>query len=120
MPGSTSGDRSATPGEPPPEPRGLRNLRRLVTLLTATLIIGVIIVVGLLVIRLAALSPDAVPALPAGVALPAGESARAVTFGTGWVAVVTADAGGAERIRVFDAGSGAERAAVVIGTAPQQ
>ena len=119
MPGSTSGDRRGTPGEPPPEPRGLRNLRRLVTLLTATLILGVIVVVGLLVIRLAALSPGAVPALPAGVALPAGESARAVTFGTGWVAVVTADAGGVERIRVFDA-AGAERAAVVIGTLPQR
>lgn len=88
------------------------------TLLTATLILGVIVIVGLLVIRLAALSPTTGPALPAGLALPAGESARAVTFGTGWVAVVTVDAAGAERIRVLDAATGAERASVAIDAVP--
>ena len=101
----------------PPEPRGLRALRRLVTVLTATLILGVITVVGLLVIRLWALSPAPAPALPPEIALPAGETARAVTFGTGWVAVVTVDATGAERIRVLDAATGAERGVLAIGGA---
>jgi len=107
----------ATPGgigEDVPEPPALRRLRRLVTLLTATLILGVITVVALLVIRLAALRPAGPPALPAAIALPAGESARAVTLGTGWVAVVTVDAAGVERIRVADAATGAELAAVEI------
>lgn len=118
MAGLTSGEPGAETGPEPPEPRGLRALRRLVTLLTATLILGVITVVGLLVIRLWALSPTPAPALPAEIALPAGETARAVTFGTGWVAVVTADEGGAERIRVLDAGTGAERAVLAIPAAP--
>ena len=40
-----------------PEPPRLRRLRRLVTALTVTLIVGVITIVGLLVIRLSALAP---------------------------------------------------------------
>lgn len=98
-----------TPGvgdEDIPEPPRLRRLRRLVTVLTATLIIGVITVVGLLVIRLWSFDPTPPPALPAAVALPAGESARAVTMGTGWIAVVTVDGGGRERIRMIDATTG--------------
>ena len=83
-----------------PEPPALRRLRRLVTTLTAVLILGVITVVGLLVIRLAQLRPSQ-PALPAALSLPAGETPGAVTFGTGWVAVVTRDAEGRERIRVM-------------------
>jgi hypothetical protein len=104
------------PGEEEyPEPRRLRQLRRLVTALTATLIAGVIAIVVLLVIRLGSLG--APPALPPELALPAGESARAVTLGGGWVAVVTVDRAGRERIRVLDAVTGAERAVVEIAPA---
>jgi hypothetical protein len=103
-----------TPGDEDfPEPPRLRRLRLLVTLLTVTLIAGVIAIVALLVIRLSAL-PSA-PPLPAEIDLPAGESARAVTFGEGWLAVVTVDAAGRERIRVLDAASGAERAVTEVG-----
>jgi hypothetical protein len=109
-----SGSTSRRDGGDPSEPLGLRRLRRLVTALTAVLIFGVITVVGLLVIRLAALAPAAPPALPPAVALPAGERAGAVTFGAGWAAVVTTDAAGVERIRVYDADSGAERASLVL------
>lgn len=101
-----------------PEPPGLRRLRRLVTALTATLIVGVITVVALLVIRLAALTPTPAPGLPSTVALPAGERARAVTFGAGWIAVVTEDDAGRERIRVLDAATGAARALVEIAPDP--
>jgi hypothetical protein len=105
-----------TPGDEDfPEPPRLRRLRRLVTLLTVTLIVGVIAIVGLLVIRLSALAPD--PSLPAEIALPAGESARAVTLGDGWLAVVTVDAAGRERIRVLDRATGAERAVTEIAPA---
>ena len=90
----------------------MRLLRRMVLALTATLIAGVIAIVGLLVIRLQA-APTPV-ALPQEVRLPAGESARAVTLGSDWVAVVTVDPAGQERIRVLDRGSGVERAEVEI------
>jgi hypothetical protein len=106
----------STPGDDDfPEPPRLRRLRRLVTLLTATLIVGVITTVGLLVIRLSALAPA--PAPPAEIVLPAGESARAVTFGEGWLAVVTVDGAGRERIRVLDRATGAERAVTEIAPA---
>jgi hypothetical protein len=95
-----------------PEPRRLRQLRRLVTALTATLIAGVITVVALLVIRLAPLTRP--PELPASLPLPRGESARAVTFGSDWIAVVTADASGRERIRVLDRATGAARGVMEI------
>ena len=84
----------------------------MVLALTATLIAGVIAIVGLLVIRLQAM--PAPLALPPEVRLPAGESARAVTLGSDWLAVVTVDATGQERIRVLDRASGAERAGVKI------
>lgn len=90
-----------------PEPRRLRQLRRLVTALTATLIAGIVAIVALLALRLAPLSRPL--ELPPAVTLPAGESARAVTLGTGWLAVVTVDAAGRERIRVLDRATGAER-----------
>lgn len=91
-----------------PEPRRLRQLRHLVTALTLTLIVGVITVVGLLVIRLNALTPPPVT-LPETLRLPEGESARAVTLGSDWLAVVTVDAAGRERIRVLDRATGATR-----------
>lgn len=88
----------------------------MVLALTATLIAGVIAIVLLLVIRLQAV--PAPVALPAEVRLPAGESPRAVTMGSDWLAVVTVDAAGQERIRVLDRASGAERA--VVGIAPRE
>lgn len=60
-----------------------------------TMIGGVIAMVSLLVTRL----PNArdVPALPANLAMPAGATAQAVTFGAGWIAVVSQD----NRILIF-------------------
>lgn len=95
-----------------PEPRRLRQLRWLVNALTLTLIVGFLVIVATLVIRLGGGPP--LPVLPEAVALPPGENARAVTFGAGWVAVVTVDAAGVERIRVWDSASGTERASLVI------
>lgn len=97
-----------------PEPRRLRQLRRLVTVLTATLILGVITIVALLVIRLSAIG--SAPEVPAGLALPSGETAQAVTMGKGWVAVVTVDAAGRQRIRVLDATTGEAMAVTEIVT----
>lgn len=68
-----------------PEPANLRFLRRLVTVLTATMLLGVVVVVALLVTRLSGDGPD----LPDRVTLPAGAQALAFTRGDTWFAVVT-------------------------------
>ena len=61
----------------PSEPPNIKFLRRLVTVLTATMIFGLLVVIGLLVIRFSNKSPD----LPASITLPDGE--KAVTFTQG-------------------------------------
>ena len=78
-----------TPLIEPELPPSLRFLKHLVTLLTITMIVGVITVVALLVTRLPQVAAG--PALPTSLTLPAGVQARAVTMGTGWIAVVTSD-----------------------------
>lgn len=95
---------------PSPEPANLRFLRRLVTVLTAVMILGIAAVVGLLVLRL---STPPRPMLPETVALPDGVRAEAVTFGAGWYAVVT----DADTILIFDSATGALRQSVEIAPA---
>jgi Flp pilus assembly protein protease CpaA len=85
-----------TPLDEPELPPSLRLLKRLVTVLTVTMIVGVITVVGLLVTRMPQF--NAQPDLPATLTLPDGAMASAVTMGTGWIAVVTTD----NRIMIFD------------------
>lgn len=65
------------------------------------MVCGVVAIVALLVIRLSNTGPQ----LPENVALPAGVSARAVTFGEGWIAVVTED----DRILILNSLSGSVR-----------
>jgi Flp pilus assembly protein protease CpaA len=81
----------------PALPPSLRFLKWLVILLTLTMIGGVITVVGLLVTRMPQAFSAPAPALPEGFSLPEGAEAEAVTFGTGWIAVVTTD----DRILIF-------------------
>jgi len=75
----------------------LRLLKWLVIVLTLTMIGGVITVVGLIVTRMPQAFVAPAPSLPDGFALPQGTEAAAVTFGTGWLAVVTTD----NRILIF-------------------
>jgi hypothetical protein len=96
----------------PPEPPRLRQLRWLVNALMLTLIAGVITIVVLLVIRLGPFQPD--PGLPPQVSVPEGEAVQAVTLGSDWVAVVTRDGAGRERVRVLDRLTGAERGTMEI------
>ncbi len=70
------------------------------TALTGTMIVGVLAIVVLLVIRLQTPAP---PNLPAEITLPDGAAAEAVTFGQGWIGVVTDDG----RFLVLDPSSGA-------------
>ncbi len=76
-------------------------LRRLVTVLTATMIFGLLVVIGLLVIRFWSTEP----VLPDVITLPDGEKVQAFTQGTTWYAVVTED----NEILIFDRMTGALR-----------
>ncbi|MGO4907037.1 DUF6476 family protein [Pseudorhodobacter sp. W20_MBD10_FR17] len=86
---------------PAPEglPPSLRFLKGLVIVLTLTMIIGVITVVAVLVTRMqhGFSTQTTLPTLPDTIHLPDGAKPQAITFGAGWVAVVTHD----NRILVF-------------------
>ncbi|WP_068245669.1 DUF6476 family protein [Tritonibacter horizontis] len=90
------------------EPAQLRFLRRLVTTLTVIMVGGVLVVIALLVIRLS--DGKTTPLLPQQISLPDGATARAVTFGPGWIAVVTTD----DRILILDGETGDIRQEVTI------
>ena len=92
----------------PVEPANLRFLRRLVTVLTAVMICGLLVIIGLFVTRLGRL-PDPL-ALPDAIALPDGTRATAFTQAADWYAVVT-DAG---QILIFDRATGSLRQTVDI------
>lgn len=84
-------------------PPSLRLLKGLVIVLMVTMIAGLIAIVALLVIRMPGGNADLV--VPAGLKLPAGETAQAITRGKGWIAVVTTSG----EILVFDGKTGALR-----------
>ena len=69
-----------------PDARTLRYLKVLVTVLTTTMILGFLTIVGLFVMRF---SEFGRVELPDSIALPAGASAAAFTQGDNWFAVVT-------------------------------
>ena len=71
-------------------PPSLRLLKALVIVLTLTMIGGVITVVALIVTRMPT-AFQARPTVPDTLKLPAGAEAQAVTFGKGWIGVVTKD-----------------------------
>ena len=96
----------------PPEPGNLRFLRLLVTVLTATMIVGMATVVTLLVLRFNTPAPAAPQMFPASITLPDGAIATAFTAGDGWYAVVTDQS----TLLIFDAETGALRQTVPIAT----
>ena len=83
-----------------PDERRLRWLARLVTVLTAVMIAGVVAIVALLVTRLG--QTPALP-LPEEIALPEGARALSVTVGPDWYLVATQDG----RLLAYDRGTGA-------------
>lgn len=98
-----------TPGDPAPAPlpATVRILQWLVIGLTASLIIGVITMVTVLVIRL---PRPATPPVPEELALPAGAVALSFSQGRDWVAVTTTD----DRILIYDRNSGALRQTLIV------
>ncbi|HKL46107.1 MAG TPA: DUF6476 family protein [Roseovarius sp.] len=95
---------------PPVSPATLKFLARLVTVLTATMIVGVVVIVALLVIRFSGDERTQPLTLPDSITLPAGTRAEAVTFGGDWIAVVTGD----DRILIYDRETATLRQAVDI------
>lgn len=81
------------------EPANLRFLRRLVTVLTVTMIAGVILITTLIVIRY----NDSAAPLPGTITLPDGATATAFTQARNWYAVVTEQ----DEILIFSRDSGA-------------
>ena len=91
---------NSDPEFPAAEPANLKFLRRLVTVLTATMIVGLVVMIALLVIRLNSAPPKL--ALPDYIELPEGTRATAFTQAPTWYAVVTSD----DRILIFNRDSG--------------
>lgn len=93
-------------------PRSVRVLQWLVIGLTASMIVGVITMVAVVVTRFPSAPPrDTAPrqtelTLPDGLVLPQGTSPSAVTLGRDWIALVVEDASGA-RILIYARDSGA-------------
>ncbi|PHQ94305.1 MAG: hypothetical protein COB39_13925 [Marinosulfonomonas sp.] len=86
--------------EEPEEPANLKFLRRLVTVLTGTMIVGVVVIIGLIVMRIT--NPPAIVPLPASISLPDGSRATAFTRGSNWYAIVTDQ----DEILIFDPKTG--------------
>lgn len=92
-----------------------RTLRRMVTLLTATLTIGVLTIAVALVIRIASEPGISIKAVDAPkVNLPADEVIIATGTTNAAITFVTKDSSGVERLRLFDPKTGAETDQVVI------
>lgn len=77
------------------------------TTLTVVMIAGLVTVITLLVIRLSPDQPAPAAALPDSITLPEGARADAVTFGAGWIAVVSGN-----EILIFDSPEGSLRKTV--------
>jgi len=92
----------------PDEPANLKFLRRLVTILTGTMIVGVVVIIGLLVMRINASAPT--PTLPGHISLPDGVRASVYTVGPDWYAVVTTG----NEILIYDQNSGKLRQTIKI------
>ena len=90
-----------TPG---PRDGALILLKWLVIALTATMLVGMVVLVTLFITRF----PEPAAPFPEAINLPEGIRASAVTRGDGWTAVVTED----QRILIYDADSGALRQTV--------
>jgi hypothetical protein len=83
-------------------PPSLRFLKWLVIVLTLTMIVGVITIVGLIVTRMPGAVRASLP-LPDEITLPGGARAAAFTQGQAWYAVVTTD----DRILIYSRQTGA-------------
>ena len=95
----------------PVDPALLIFLRRLVTILTGTMIVGLLVIIALFVIKFSGgFSGGGGPDLPKTITLPNGTEATAFTQGPDWYAIITAD----DRILIYDRDTGQLRQTVNI------
>lgn len=94
-------------GPAPPLPAVVRVLQWLVIGLTASMMVGVIAVVTVVVTRF---PRPATPPLPETLVLPAGAEALSVSQGRDWVGIITSD----DRILIYDRATGALRQTVQV------
>ena len=98
----------------PPEPPRLRRLRLLVTVLTATMILGLIIIIGSIVITLTGSRDKVTVKLPETLDLPQGEIAQAITAGKGWIGAVTTAQDGTQSFHILEPDTGKLRQSIKI------
>jgi hypothetical protein len=96
----------ANPDDKTNDPANLRFLKALVTVLTATMIGGLLVIIALIVIRF---SGDPVE-FPDHLQLPQGATAQAFTRGAGWLAIVTDQ----DQIIIYDSATGTQRQVITI------
>ena len=77
---------NAAPGDAP-DPGLLRYLKILVSALAVTMVVGLIVLIGLFVMRF----PNTPAPFPREIALPQGVTASAITRSADWLAIVTQD-----------------------------
>ena len=99
------------PVPPLPEPANLRLLRRLVTLLMAVMIGGLLVIVGVFVMHFSASRP----VVPETLTLPDGVRAESFTMAPDWYGVVTE---GGARFLIFDRTTGALRQEIEVQQGP--
>jgi len=76
-----------TAPDTPPDPGLVRYLKLLVTALAVTMVVGLIVLIGLFVMRF----PNTPAPFPGEIALPQGVTASAITRSADWLAIVTQD-----------------------------
>ena len=80
------------------------------------MILGLLTIIALIVITLLRVSSGA--ALPAHITIPGGETTLAFTQGSDWIALVTKDGQGTERIRILDSATGQQRQTIDVAPRP--
>ncbi|MGK7652162.1 DUF6476 family protein [Roseovarius sp. B08] len=93
----------------PLDPKMVRYLRTLVTVLTGVMILGFLVIVALFVTKFSRASS---PTLPEVISLPDGTTPTAFTRADGWYAVVT----DADTILIFDETTGELRQTIEVTT----
>jgi hypothetical protein len=100
-----------------PEPPQVRRLRLLVSVLMVVMIGGMVVVAVAMVLRLGGLNGSEKALTPVSAAefsLPEAAEVVSLGRGPGEVLILTRDPAGAETLRIFDSGSGAEKSATPV------
>lgn len=111
MTNSTKLDAISDPSEDPVLPANLQWLRRLITVLTIIMIVGMVLIVSMLFVKMRALpAPTDFSTITDQLTLPEGAQATSVTLNDDWIGVLT-DQG---QFLTYDRSSGALRDTITL------